>query len=147
MKQFFCLLFAIILFGCSLETNPIKSSLRKDDFLKEIIKDKEEYQIQILLTKINQNNTQFDFNEYEYQLDDNQYFYPASTNKLPIVILTLKKINELRNEVVILKKSLMNFKFQKSTGQLEKTSQIKNTRIKIARLKTQMSKINGESNA
>ena len=59
----------------------------------------------------------------------------------------LKKINELRNEVVILKKSLMNFKFQKSTGQLEKTSQIKNTRIKIARLKTQMSKINGESNA
>ena len=64
-----------------------------------------------------------------------------------IMAKDLKKINELRNEVVILKKSLMNFKFQKSTGQLEKTSQIKNTRIKIARLKTQMSKINGESNA
>ena len=113
MKQFFCLLFAIILFGCSLETNPIKSSLRKDDFLKEIIKDKEEYQIQILLTKINQNNTQFDFNEYEYQLDDNQYFYPASTNKLPIVILTLKKINELRStgsEITLKSKIILNYK-------------------------------------
>lgn len=113
MKQFFCLLFAIILFGCSLETNPIKSSLRKDDFLKEIIKDKEDYQIQILLTKINQNNTQFDFNEYEYQLDDNQYFYPASTNKLPIVILTLKKINELRSkgsEITLKSKIILNYK-------------------------------------
>ena len=56
-------------------------------------------------------------------------------------------IKDLKSEIVILKKSLMNFKFQKSTGQLEKTSEIKNTRIKIARLKTQMSKINGENNA
>ena len=41
----------------------------------------------------------------------------------------------------------MNLKFQKSTGQLEKTSEIKNIRYKIARLKTQISKINGENNA
>ena len=59
----------------------------------------------------------------------------------------IKKINQIRSEVIVLKKSLMNLKFQKSTGQLEKTSQIKNTRLKIARLKTQMSKINGENNA
>ena len=58
-----------------------------------------------------------------------------------------KKIKEIKSEIVVLKKSLMNLKFQKSTGQLEKTSEIKNTRVKIARLKTEMSKINGESNA
>tara|TARA_B100001564_G_C20358772_1_gene542365 strand:+ start:27 stop:218 length:192 start_codon:yes stop_codon:yes gene_type:complete len=58
-----------------------------------------------------------------------------------------KKIKEIKSEIVILKKSLMNLKFQKSTGQLEKTSEIKNTRVKIARLKTEMSKINGENNA
>tara|TARA_B100001778_G_scaffold222345_1_gene184386 strand:+ start:586 stop:777 length:192 start_codon:yes stop_codon:yes gene_type:complete len=58
-----------------------------------------------------------------------------------------KKIKEVKSEIVILKKSLMNLKFQKSTGQLEKTSEIKNTRVKIARLKTEMSKINGENNA
>ena len=41
----------------------------------------------------------------------------------------------------------MNFKFQKSTGQLEKTSEIKKTRLKIARLKTDITKILGDQNA
>ena len=59
----------------------------------------------------------------------------------------LKNLKEIKTEIVILKKSLMNLKFQKSTGQLEKTSEIKNARNKIARLKTQISKINGENNA
>ena len=59
----------------------------------------------------------------------------------------LKNLKKITSEVVILKKSLMNLKFQKSTGQLEKTSEIKNVRHKIARLKTQISKINGENNA
>ena len=59
----------------------------------------------------------------------------------------IKKIKEINSEIIILKKSLMNFKFQKSTGQLEKTSQIKKTRVKIAQLKTQVSKMNGENNA
>ncbi len=58
-----------------------------------------------------------------------------------------RKVKDLKSEIVILKRSLMNFRFQKSTGQLEKTSSIKNVRVKIARLKTKISKINGESNA
>ena len=113
MKQLVCLLLTIILFGCSLETNPIKSSLRKNDFLKEIIKEKEDYEIQILLTKIDQYNSQVDFQEYKYQLDDNKYFYPASTIKLPIVVLTLKKINELRSkgsEITLKSKITLNYK-------------------------------------
>jgi len=59
----------------------------------------------------------------------------------------LKNLKQIKSEIVILKKSLMNLKFQKSTGQLEKTSEIKNVRHKIARLKTQILKINGENNA
>jgi len=113
VKQLVCLLLTIILFGCSIETNPIKSSLRKNDFLKEIIKDKEDYEIQILLTKINQYNSQVDFQEYKYQLDDNKYFYPASTIKLPIVVLALKKINELRSkgsEITLKSKITLNYK-------------------------------------
>ena len=58
-----------------------------------------------------------------------------------------KKIKELKSEVIILKKSLINLRFQKSTGQLEKTSEIKNIRNQIARLKTEMSKIHGVNNA
>lgn len=113
MKQLVCLLLSIILFGCSLETNPIKSSFRKNDFLKEIIKEKEDYEIQVLLTKIDQYNSQVDFQEYKYQLDDNKYFYPASTIKLPIVVLALKKINELRSkgsEITLKSKIILNYK-------------------------------------
>ena len=58
-----------------------------------------------------------------------------------------KNLKEIKSEIVVLKKSLMNLKFQKSTGQLEKTSEIKNVRHKIARLKTQISILNGENNA
>jgi len=63
------------------------------------------------------------------------------------MVNNIKKIKEKKSEIVILKKSLMNLKFQKSTGQLEKTSEIKGLRIKIARLKTDISKILGENNA
>jgi len=78
-----------------------------------MIKDKEDYEIQILLTKINQYNSQVDFQEYKYQLDDNKYFYPASTIKLPIVVLALKKINELRSkgsEITLKSKITLNYK-------------------------------------
>ena len=54
---------------------------------------------------------------------------------------------KIRSEINSLKKNLLNFKFQKSTGQLEKTSEMKKTKKNIARLKTQMSKIKGKSNA
>ena len=55
-----------------------------------------------------------------------------------------KKIKE---EILNLKKTLMNLNFQKYSGQLEKTSKIKDTKIQIARLKTKLSIINGEKNA
>ena len=56
-------------------------------------------------------------------------------------------LSEMRAEVVNLKRNLMNLKFQKSTGQLEKTAEIKKIRLKIARLKTNMSQVIGEKNA
>ena len=58
--------------------------------------------------------------------------------------LSDKKIEE---EIVNLKKLLLNLTFQKYSGQLEKTSQIKESRKKIARLKTKLSKMSGDENA
>ncbi len=57
--------------------------------------------------------------------------------------LDLKKI---KSEIEDLKKSLLNLKFQKATGQLEKTSEIKKIRKKIASLKTDIVNKTGESN-
>ena len=57
------------------------------------------------------------------------------------------EISKSREEILNLKKSLINFNFQKSSGQLEKTSLIKKTRKDIARLKTQIGKTKEGSNA
>tara|TARA_B100001027_G_C15993425_1_gene209409 strand:+ start:324 stop:518 length:195 start_codon:yes stop_codon:yes gene_type:complete len=50
-------------------------------------------------------------------------------------------------EILDLKKNLLNLNFQKFSGQLEKTSKIKSTKKQIARLKTKLSNFNGEKNA
>ena len=64
----------------------------------------------------------------------------------------MNKSNKIKDqksldELLILKKNLLNLNFQKSSGQLEKTSRIKDTKKQIARLNTKLSNINGEKNA
>ena len=60
------------------------------------------------------------------------------------IIIDDKKI---KDEILSLKKTIMNLNFQKSSGQLEKTSKIKDTKKQIARLNTKLSVISGEQNA
>ena len=62
---------------------------------------------------------------------------------------TTKKINlkSLRSDIISSKKYLLNLRFQKSTGQLEKTSAIKKVRKKIASLKTSINLQKGKQNA
>ncbi|MBD1147629.1 50S ribosomal protein L29 [Pelagibacterales bacterium SAG-MED31] len=45
------------------------------------------------------------------------------------------EVKKLRAEVVDLKRSLMNLRFQKSTGQLEKTAEIKKNKNKDSKTK------------
>jgi len=92
------ILFLFLFQGCFLSENPIKKSMKNDNFLTEIVKNKEEYEIQIAYTEISRNKDgEPVFKDFELQVDENKYFYPASTIKLPIVVLTLVKINELRS--------------------------------------------------
>ena len=62
-----------------------------------------------------------------------------------------KKVNienkKILEEILNLKKTLLNLNFQKFSGQLEKTAQIKNAKKQIARLKTKLSNVGGENNA
>ena len=55
--------------------------------------------------------------------------------------------SKIQDEILNLKKSLLNLNFQKSSGQLEKTSKIKIAKKEIARLKARLSKVNEENNA
>ena len=61
-------------------------------------------------------------------------------------ILEIIDNKKIRTEINDFKKSLLNFRFQKTTGQLEKTSEIKKARRKIASLKTIISSQKGKIN-
>ena len=63
-----------------------------------------------------------------------------SKKKLPLITNKNTDIKKIKSEISTLKKSLLNFKFQKSSGQLEKTSEIRKTKKKLARLKTEINK-------
>ena len=48
----------------------------------------------------------------------------------------MKTVDELDAELAKLKKEQFNLRFQKATGQLEKTARVKQVRKDIARIKT-----------
>ncbi|MEN8908009.1 MAG: stalk domain-containing protein [Clostridiales bacterium] len=71
-------------------------SSNRDNF-SEILDNKDKYEVQILYTKIDRtiNNNPI-FTSYEYNLNENNYFYPAGSIKLPISLLALEKLNSLK---------------------------------------------------
>ena len=99
MYKYLLASFYFLLLSCSSSTNPIELIIKKrEPQLKPIYKNKENHNLQILYTKVVRDSLGMpSFIQYDYQADNNVYFYPASTMKLPIVALTLQKINELRN--------------------------------------------------
>ena len=99
MYKYLLASFCFLLLSCSSTTNPIELIIKKrEPQLKPIYKNKENHNLQNLYTKVVRDSLGMpSFIQYDYQADNNVYFYPASTMKLPIVALTLQKINELRN--------------------------------------------------
>ena len=57
------------------------------------------------------------------------------------------EVTKVKEEIINLKKTILNLIFQKSTGHLEKNSQIKTAKKQIARLKTKLSNVNGVKDA
>jgi hypothetical protein len=76
----------------------IKKLLRKHpQYFDSILKLKDELGIQIIYTRINRKkNGKISFKDHTFNLNAKKYFYPASTVKLPVAILALQKLNELK---------------------------------------------------
>ena len=66
------------------------------DWFGDILRNPGAHGVQILYTKIDRSRkNEPRFTTYRYNVDRNQYFYPASTVKLPAVLLAMEKINQL----------------------------------------------------
>src|SRR5436190_1801737 len=71
-------------------------STEKENF-KYILDHREVLEIQIIYTQINRDaNNRPVFKSFYFNVDSTNYFYPASTVKLPLVLLSMEKLNELK---------------------------------------------------
>jgi|TARA_B100001250_G_scaffold139991_1_gene119906 hypothetical protein len=100
-KLFFSLL-PVVFLSCSIEHNQIELILKDPNpLIKNVYQNNEKHNLQILYTEIKKDSAGHpELIEHQFQVDDTKYFYPASTMKLPIVVLTLQRLNELRNESI-----------------------------------------------
>lgn len=82
-------------------SNVLTKSIHADPYLKSITSNPD-YEVQILYTHVDRKNKRF--KTYSYHVDETKYFYPASTVKMPVAILSLQKINDLNSQGIDLTK-------------------------------------------
>lgn len=91
----------VLLFSLSIKaqvnTSFIESLMRqKPEQFGEILNNPNEYRVQLFYTQIDRDkNNVPHFKEFSYRLNPSEYFYPASTVKMPLAILALDKLNTL----------------------------------------------------
>ena len=69
----------------------------KPALFSNILAQKDSFRVQIIYTKIDRNKkNRPTFTDYTFNLNNNTYFYPASTVKMPIAFLALEKLNSLK---------------------------------------------------
>ncbi|MFN0213097.1 MAG: serine hydrolase [Saprospiraceae bacterium] len=77
----------------------ILSLLKQDSLGNAVLKNKDQYEIQIIYTQIDRDpQSRPSFRSYWHNVDSTRYFYPASMVKMPLALLSLEKINLLQRE-------------------------------------------------
>jgi hypothetical protein len=69
----------------------------KDPVLQQVIAAPDSFRVQVIYTQINRNRkNQPRFTNFAFNLDSNIYFNPASTVKLPLALMALEKLNNMK---------------------------------------------------
>ncbi|WP_026933615.1 serine hydrolase [Christiangramia echinicola] len=105
-KTFFSLILLMSICSCRLQNNVLKQvSLSKDPVLTQVFENPHKYEVQIIYTRILRKDGTVEFKDYKYRVDPEAYFYPASTVKLPVAVLSLEKVNLLNEDGVDISKN------------------------------------------
>ncbi|HQW85044.1 MAG TPA: hypothetical protein PK987_11300, partial [Ferruginibacter sp.] len=73
--------------------------LQNPQQFNEILKKYKDLNVQIIYTQVNRGaNGMPALQNHYFNVDANKYYYPASTVKLPVVLLALQKLHELQNK-------------------------------------------------
>lgn len=77
--------------------NPLDSLLQNTPELASVVRQADRYELQVIYTRIDRDTqNQPHFTQYDFRLDERSYFNPASLVKLPVAVLSLQKLNQLR---------------------------------------------------
>lgn len=89
-------LYVLLISGAFGQNDFIYRLLEPHDDLKTIISDSINHRVQILYTQIDRDkDNKPKFTSHGFRVEENEYFYPASTIKIFAAILALEKINNL----------------------------------------------------
>ncbi|WP_158975905.1 serine hydrolase [Cellulophaga sp. L1A9] len=100
-KPISIIFFLLLIISCKEKSkiefsHPIESALKATSpKIKNVIDSINAYEVQIKFTQIRRENNEVFFTDYDFQTNKNNYFYPASTVKLPVAILALEEINKI----------------------------------------------------
>lgn len=99
MKPFLLFICCVAIASCSQQKqnlNFLEVALSSDNAkIKRVVDSIDNYQIQIKYTQIDRKNDSVIFTDYDFQVNDSMYFYPASTVKFPTAVLALEKLNKI----------------------------------------------------
>lgn len=77
-------------------------------YFESILKNKKKWNVQIIYTQIDRGQNGLpDLKNYYFNIDKSDYFYPASTIKLPICLLALQKLHELKDKGIDLNTTMI----------------------------------------
>lgn len=81
--------------ACERSTDPLTDIITQDEQLQALASDPF-HQVQVMYTQIDRDSANRPtFTTYQFNIDDERYFYPASTVKLPSVLIAFEKMKEL----------------------------------------------------
>lgn len=86
--------------SCQNSQNPLERIMDMPiDPIVRVVDSLDKYEVQIIYTEILRNKSgEIQLKRHTYNLDTTNYFYPASTVKMPVAFLALQRVNELRME-------------------------------------------------
>ncbi len=91
---FFIVVFVCSCSGGTLQFDPLERALAsKDPRIKIVMDSPAHFELQIRFTRIDRQKDSVLLTDFDYQVNPNNYFYPASTVKFPIAVLALEKLN------------------------------------------------------
>jgi hypothetical protein len=81
----------------SVEDDPLDFVLKSENpKIKAVMDNVKEHELQIIYTQIKRaSDGTISFKDYQYNVNAQNYFYPASTVKFPIAVLALEKLNSI----------------------------------------------------